>query len=172
MAAEIIFTLTEQDYADTARSQYWHRVKSPKKWVWSIGILAVLFGFLAYLDSYDFGSFLFNLIPYGLLILIIPPLITALTYLWSGRHARRIFRQQSTQPECRMAWDDEGLKVESKLGILDAKWSDFYAWRKARGTYMIHMNEALYYIVPGHALSAPQAADLEKTLARSGVIER
>jgi hypothetical protein len=172
MAAEIMYSLTEQDYADAARSQYLHRLKSPKRWAWSLGVLVVIFGLFAYSDSYDFESFLYNLIPYVLIALLVPPLIAALCYLSAGRYARRMFKQQSLKPENRASWNEEGLQIESQLGFLKAKWSDFYGWRNAGRTYMIHMNEALYYLIPGRALSAEQAVDLESTLARHGVAKR
>lgn len=172
MENEIAFILTEQDYADAARSQYWHRLKSPKKSARSLGALAVIFGLFAYTESYDFESFLYNLIPYVLIVVVIGPLVAALIYLSAGRHARRMFRQQPVQPENRASWNEEGLRIESRLGSLNAKWSDFYGWRNAGRMYFIHMNEALYYLIPAHALSAEQAIDLESTLARQGVVRR
>ena len=172
MAAEISFVLTEQDYAEAARGQYLHRVRSPKQWIWALGALAVIFGLFAYAESCDLKSFLFNAAPYVALTIVIVPLVTALTYWWAGRVARRMFRQQAIRPESRVSWNDEGLGIESDVGSLNAKWSDFYGWRKAGRTYMIHMNEALYYVVPGHAVSPEQAADLESTLARSGLVKR
>lgn len=172
MAKDVTFTLTEQDYADAARSQYWHRLKSPKRWAWSLGVLAVIFGLFAYSDSYDFQSFLYNLIPYVLIVIVVCPLVAALCYLRVGRDARRMFRQQPVKPENQASWNEEGLRIESQLGSLKAKWSDFYGWRHAGRMYFIHMNDALYYLIPAHALSAEQATDLESTLARHGVVER
>jgi hypothetical protein len=172
MPAEIIFTLSEQDYADAARSQYWQRLRSPRQWAWPLAALAGIFGFLAYLDSCCLESFAYNLIPYLLIALIIGPLLAGLTYLWVGRHARRLFRQQPSKPENRVSWNEEGLKIESELGFLKAKWSDFHCWRTAGRTHMIHMNDALYYLIPGHALSSEQADDLQGTLSRHGVSRR
>ena len=172
MAAEIKFSLTEDDYADAARSQYWHRLRSPKKWASSLGALAALFSLFAYSDSRDLESFFYNLIPYVLIVIVVCPLVAALSYLSAGRQARRMFRQQPVTPENRASWNEEGLHIESQLGSLKAKWSDFYGWRKADRTYFVHMNEALYYLIPAHALSAEQATDLEGTLVRHGVVRR
>ena len=172
MSAEISFVLTEQDYSDAARSQYWQRARSPKQWVWPLLFLAALCALFAYLVSCDLRSFLYNLIPYAVIVLVICPLLTALGYWWTGRYARRLFTQQALQPESRMSWNDEGLRVESAVGLLDAKWSDFYGWRKGGATYMIHINEVIYYVIPARAISSEQASDLEQTLARSGLAQR
>jgi hypothetical protein len=83
-----------------------------------------------------------------------------------------MFRQQTFKSENRMSWDDEGLKVHSGLGSMSAKWADFYGWRKSGHTYTFYMNEALYYLLPGRALSSEQAADLESTLAHHEVVRR
>jgi hypothetical protein len=172
MSAEISFVLTEQDYADSARSQYWQRISSPRRWAWPLLALAALFSLFAYSVSCDFRSFVYNLVPYAVIVLVLCPLLCVVGYWWAGRYARRIFRQQAAQPESRIAWNDEGLRVESAIGSLNAKWSDFYGWRKARGTYMIHMNEMIYYLIPARAISPEQAADLEATLSRSGLAQR
>lgn len=172
MAAEVAFTLTERDYADAARSQYWHRVKSPKRWLWMIVGLSLVFGLFAYADSCDLRSFLYNLVPYVVILLIVCPLLSALVYFSVGRHARQMFRQQVVHAESRMSWDDEGLKVISSLGFLSAKWADFYGWRRTGRNYAFHMNEALYYLLPDRALSPDQIADLESTLARHEVVRR
>jgi hypothetical protein len=172
MAGDVTFTLTEQDYADAARSQYWQRVRSPKQWAWLLPALAVTSALLAYSDSCDLESFLYNLVPYALISVLVCPLLMAFGYAWAGRYARRMFRQQPSKPENTVSWDDAGLRIESALGTLKAEWGDFYGWRSAGRTYMIHMNEALYYLVPEHALSSEQAADLESTLKRGGVVKR
>lgn len=172
MATEIKFRLTERDYADAAHSQYLHRLKSPRRWVIPLAILVPLFGLLAYSQSYDWVSFTYNLIPYVLILLIVAPVVAALTYFACGRQARRLFRQQSIQPDTTISWDDGGLMIRSSLGTLDAKWSHFYCWRRAGRTYLVHLNEALYYLIPGHALSDAQSADLESTLVRNGVPNR
>ncbi len=172
MAGEITFTLSEQDYADAARSQYWHRLRSPKQWAWALAALAVMSGLLAYSDSCDLESFFYNLVPYALIIVLVCPLLAALSYVWAGRYARKMFRQQQSKPENRVSWNDDGLRIESALGSFKPEWSDFYGWRNAGRTYMIHINEVLYYLLPGHALSPEQAADLEGTLTRHGVVKR
>jgi hypothetical protein len=172
MAAEIAFTLTEQDYADAARSQYLQRLRSPKQWALLVPLLAVIFGLFAYADSCDFESFAYNLVPYVLLALVILPLFSGLMYLWVGRHARRMFRQQRIRPECRMSWNEDGVRIESDVGSLNAKWSDFYGWKKNGRTYFLHVNEALYYLIPASALSTEHGIDLEDTLARHGVVRR
>jgi hypothetical protein len=172
MAAEIKYTLTEQDYADAARSQYWQRLRSPKQWAWALVALAAMSGLFAYSDSCDLESFVYNAVPYALLIVLICPLFAGFGYFWAGRYARRMFKQQPAAPENRVSWDEQGLRIESDLGSLRARWSDFYGWRKSPGAYMIHMNEALYYLIPQHAITSDQGADLESTLVRNGVAKR
>ena len=131
--------------------------------------MAALFG---YLDSYDLRSFLYYSAPYLVIFLIVWLACPILGYLWVGRWARRIYRQQKVNPENRMSWDDEGMRIESDLGSLRAKWSDFYGWKKARKMFMVYINEALYYVVPAHALTAGQAADLEGKLTENRVVRR
>ena len=172
MAAEIKYTLPGQDNEDAARSQYWHRVKSPKRWGWLLGALAVIFSLFAYSDSCDLKSFLYNLVPYVLIILVICPLLSAICYFQVGRHSRKMFQQQRIKPDNRLTWNEDGLEIESDVGSLKARWSDFYGWRSAGRAYFIHLNEALYYLIPAHALSAEEAIDLEDTLARHGVVRR
>lgn len=172
MAAEISFSLSEQDYVDAARGQYWHRVKSPKQWAWAFAALAVMSGLFAYAGSCDLESLVYDALSFAAVVLLICPLFATLGYLWTGRYARRMFRQQPGQPENRLSWDDDGLRIDSALGSLNAKWGDFFSWRRSGRTYMIHMNEALYYLIPGRALSAEQAADLESTLELHGVAQR
>jgi hypothetical protein len=172
MAAAVAFALTEQDYVEAARNQYWHRIKSPKRWLWVILGLSLVFALFAYSDSCDLESFLYNLVPYVLILLVALPLMSGLCYYSVGRHARKMFKQQAIQPENRMAWDDDGLKINSSLGSLNAKWADFYGWRKVGRSYAFHMNEALYYLLPERALSAHQITDLENTLARHQVVRR
>lgn len=172
MAEEISFRLSEQDYVDASRSQYTSRLKSPKQWASALALLLVMSGLFAYADSCDLESFFYNSVPYLAIILMAFLLCPVLTYLWVGRWARRIFRQQKANPGNRMWWDDEGLRIESDLGSLRAKWSDFYGWKKAGQMFMVHINEALYYVVPARALTAAQAADLEGQLTENGVARR
>ena len=172
MAEQISFTLSEQDYVDASRSQYSSRWKSPKQWAWAIAILIGLAGLFAYLDSWDLESFIYNSMPYLGIVLLFWLLCPFLGYLWVGRWARRMFRQQKLNPENRMWWNDEGLRIESDLGSLKAKWGDFYSWKKAGKMFMVHINEALYYVVPDGALTAAQAADLEGKLKENGVVRR
>jgi hypothetical protein len=170
--AEISYTLTDQDYVDASRAQYASRLKSPKRWALALVVVLVICGLFAYADSYDLESFLFNSVPYVGIIVAAFLLGPLLTYLWIGRWARRTFQQQKANPENRMSWDDEGLRLESELGSLRAKWSDFYGWKKSGQMFMVHMNEALYYVVPAHALTPEQAADLEQKLTEHRVVRR
>lgn len=172
MARQITFTLSEDDYAEAARSQYWHRVRSPKQWAGALAALVIMCGLLAFLESYDAESFFYNLAPYALLIAVGATLMAGFSYFWVARYARRLFRQQMTNPESRVSWDVEGLQIESALGALTAKWGDFYSWRSSGAFYMIHINQVLYYLIPRRALSPDQAADLENTLITAGVKRR
>jgi hypothetical protein len=172
MAADIRFTLSEQDYSEAAQGQFLRRLKRPKKWASMLAILNAWCGLLAYSGSCDFQSFASDFLVLAGIMLFVGLIVLPLIYLWAGRYARRMFRQQMVKPENLMSWNDEGLKIESDLGSMKAKWPHSYGWRKVRRTYMIHMNEALYYVVPGRVLSKEQAADLEGTLIRAGVAER
>lgn len=100
-------------------------------------------GLLAYSGSCDFQSFASDFLILAGIMLFVGLIVLSLIYLWAGRYARRMFRQQMVKPENLMSWNDEGLKIENDLGSMKAKWPDFYGWRKVHRTYMIHMNEAL-----------------------------
>ena len=172
MATEINFTLTEQDYVDATRSQYWSRMKAPKQWALLLGILIALVGIVAFLESWDRDYFVYGALPYVAIIAGSWLICMGFSYFWTGRWARRMFRQQKLQPETRMNWDDEGLRIDSALGTLRAKWTDFYGWKHIGSMHMLHINEALYYIVPGRAVTPEQIADLENALTQNGIARR
>lgn len=175
MAAEISFTLSEQDCVDAARAQYRRRVTSPKKWRSAFPILAGivgLFTYLTYLDSCDLETALYTGVVYVGLMIVVVPLFAIAGHFLAGKHARRMFRQQVIHPESRMSWTDEGLQNHNEFGGFAAKWSDFYGWRVDRGSYTFFLNEGLYYLIPRRAISSEQSVDLEEILLRSGLPKR
>jgi len=175
MAAEISFTLCEQDCVDAARAQYRRRVTSLKKWRSAFPVLVGivgLFTYLTYLDSCDLETALYTGVVYGGLMIVVVPLFAIAGYFLAAKHARRMFRQQVIHPESQMSWTDEGLKNHNEFGAFSAKWSDFYGWREDRGSYAFFLNEGIYYLIPRHAISSEQSVDLEETLLRSGLSRR
>jgi hypothetical protein len=170
MGTEIDFTLTEQDYVDAARSQYWSRMKRPQQWLSLLGIMLLVISFVAFLESWDRYYFLYGALPYVGIFAGTWLICTIGSYFWAGRWARRIYRQQKLQPETHMNWDDEGLRIQSALGTLQAKWTEFYCWKHIGSMHMLHINEALYYIVPQRALTLDQVAELESALVHNRVI--
>ena len=175
MAAEISFTLSEQDCVDAARGQYRRRLTSLRKWRSAFPILvgiASLFTYLTYLDSCDLKTALYTGAVYVDLMIVVVPLFGLAGCFLVGKSARRMFRQQVIHPESRMSWTDEGLQNHNEFGGFTAKWSDFYGWRVDRGSYTFFLNEGLYYLIPRHAISSEQSVDLEETLLRSGLSKR
>jgi hypothetical protein len=172
MAADISFTLSEQDCVDAARAQYRRRVTSPRQWRLAIAILLAMSAVFAYLDSCDLESAIYSGAIYAGLVLLVCPLFAVAGYLLAKKHARRMFRQQAIHPESRMAWNDEGLQNQNEFGSFAAKWRDFYGWRKDRGSFTLYMNEGIYYFIPQRVISSEHAMDLEQTLIRSGLAKR
>lgn len=172
MAAEVSFTLNEQDYVDAARAQFRRRAISPRQWLWALAILAGMSASVGYLGPCDLGSPIYLGSAFAGLVLLICPPFAGAGYLLAGRSARRMFRQQNIHPESRMAWSDEGLQIQNELGSSNTKWRDFYGWREDRGNFTLYFNEAIYYLIPARAISAEQAADLEDTLVRSDLAKR
>jgi hypothetical protein len=172
MAADISFTLSEQDCVDAARAQYRRRITTPRQWRLAIAILLTTFAMFAYLDSCDLQSALYSGAVYAGLLVLVCPLFALLGYLLAGNYARRMFRQQAIHPGSQIAWSDEGFQNQNELGSLAAKWRDFYGWRKDRGSFTLFMNEGIYYFIPQRALSSEEAMDLEETLLRSGLAQR
>jgi len=172
MAAEVSFTLSEQDCVDAARTQFRRRATSPRQWRLALAILVTMSAVFAYLDSCDLESALYSGAVYAGLVLLVCPLFAFGGYLLAGKQALRMFHQQAIHPESRMAWNDEGLQNQTELGSFAAKWRDFYGWRKDRGSFTLYMNEGIYYFIPQRAISAEQSSDLEETLVRSGLAKR
>ena len=172
MAADISFTLSEQDCVDAGRAQYRRRMTSPGQWRWPLALLLTMSALFAYLDSGDLESALYSGLVYGGLLVIVCPLLAVAGYFLAGKQARRMFRQQAIHPESRMAWSDEGFRNENELGSFAAQWRNFYGWRKEGGNFTLFMNEGIFYYIPKRALSSEQAMDLEETLVRSGLAER
>ena len=69
-------------------------------------------------------------------------------------------------------WSEEGLQNRNEHGSFASAWSGFYGWRCSKGRFTIFMNEGFFYLIPAHALSSEQAADLRETLVRSGLCHR
>lgn len=172
MAAEVSFTLSEQDCVDAARAQYRLRATSPRQWRLALVILAAMSAVFAYSVSCDLESSVYSGAVYAGLVLLVCPFFAISGYLLTGKQARRMFRQQAIHPQTRMAWNDEGLQNQNELGHFAANWRDFYGWRKDRGSFTLYMNEGIYYFIPQRAISSEQALDLEETLVRSRLAKR
>lgn len=172
MAAAVTFALSERDHVDAARGQYWHRLTRPRGVGATSAFLAASWGLFTYLDSDDPDAFFYVGLVYASLMLTVVVLAGAAGYWLAGRQARRLYRQQVIHLQSRIAWTDEGLESQNEHGSYSAKWSDFYGWRHARGTFTLFINEGFFYLIPNRALSPEQAIDLKETLVRSGLTHR
>ena len=172
MAAEISFTLSEQDYADAVQNQYRQRMTSRRNLGWTLPALALMAGLFGYADSCNLTSALYTTGVYATLIAVVFVMSGVAGYFIVGSHARRMFRQQVMRPDSRISWTNEGFQNSNEYGSFAAQWHDFYGWRKVRGSYMIFIHEGFFYLIPQRAISPEQASDLEETLARSGLASR
>lgn len=78
---------------------------------------------------------------------------------------RRFQQDKLVRQPVSVSWDEEAYEAEQPGVHNRISWRDYAKWREDRHLFVFFMSDYNYQILPKHALTAEQIADLRRTLS-------
>lgn len=160
------FTLTAEDYANALRlhmRRYWATRWGPK-----LFMLVVFVGAILAMVLTEFHEGWTSAAIGGMIGAVIVPLLAY--YVFIPRQARKVYAQQKTlhQP-VEASWDETGYTASTETVSSVVVWTDYYGWSLDDKMVLFMQSQALFQMLPRHALTDVQLADLTDAVERSGL---
>lgn len=171
MSGDVTYTLTSDDYVVALKTAFGRSIRrwgALRGWLIVAAACGVIGGFSALGTVGVWGKLIIvcGFLAWGAIMI---PLCWGFCYLLLPRQARRLFRQQrSLHSPWTYRWSETGLENEGETGLVRFKWGDLHAWTRGRKVFLFYANDALFYMLPLHALSEAEADELESLLERRG----
>ncbi len=147
---EFSFTPT---YEDLLAGQLLLNGKAMKRvfpWTLLIGLMAISTTILNHGFS-DPAKFIYDLIPYALMLLIAWFVVRK---IYVPRSARKMMRlQKNLSRPYVVEWDDEHIRVTSKSGNSETAFSDYACWLANDKVILLFASQSLFYFYPRRAFS-------------------
>jgi hypothetical protein len=162
----IAFTITAEDYANASRlymRRYWATRVGPRLFIAAMFALCLI---AVIVSGFD---------PTPTTVAIIVMVGTAICPLLSyfvliPRQARKIYREDKhLQHPIEASWTQDAYFASNATGTNTIPWSDYYGWSADEKMVLLMQSPAVFQMLPRHALSNEQAADLIGHLENSGL---
>ena len=173
MAGEISFTPSPEDYLAANRDWFRAMLGRRRYWITLAGGFSIgfLFGGVVALPN-DAPEVVGSGIVFGLGVLFVVGLLTAISWAMLPRRTRRMYGQQkSLSRPWHYRWSEEALELNTIHAAVRVPWPDLYRWSDGRRALLFFNSEQTFYFIPLRVLTAEQADDL-RSIASKGVERR